>query len=216
MRTWKLFNHDDIEHQDMLDKFLLTPNLPKFVSSREDIKIDELRKHPASEYYMLVDDTTGDMIGGCGFYVLKDENGILYCKSPYRLFITEHGNGAYSHNRKSWENITDAWHAKWSHIPFLATVNEGNEVMIPFEHKTIPRHCSRLDPNSRYVKLQKSFHMHPTLVWEMYTWQYVYYTPNYVGFKRREKPIDPDVKKMIEETWANGHWFGSNGRTSLE
>lgn len=216
MRTWTKFDHNNSKHQSKLDKFFEIPDLPKFVSSRADIKIDQLNKHPASEFYMLLDDATGDMIGCCGFYVLKDENGITYCKSPYRLFITDRGAGAYSQNRTSWEKITEDWHSRWPNIPFLATVNEGNEVMIPFEHKTIPRYCARLDPADPFIKLQKSFYMHPALVWEMYTWQYVYYTPNYQGFKRKEKPIDPLVKKMIEDTWARGHWFGASGRTKLE
>ena len=212
MRTWTKFNHKNSKHQSKLDKFFETPDLPKFVSSRADIKIDQFLDHPASEYYMLIDNATGDMIGGCGFFVQVDENGITYCKSPYRLFITGRGNGAYTHNRSSWENVTKDWLTRWPDIPFLATVNVGNEAMIFYEIKSMQRYCDRLPPDDPFLINQKSFYLHPKLVWEMYTWQYAFYTTNYQGFERKEKDMDPEVKAEIEKYWANGYWLGRQGR----
>lgn len=216
MRTWTKYIHDDIEHEKKLDGFLATPDLPKYVSTREDLKLHLFREHPASEFYMLVDDETGNMVGCCGFYVLEDENGITYCKSPYRLYILPEGNGGYAVNRNSWENVTKSWLEKWHDIPFLATINEGNEKILFWENISMKRYCDRLPPDDPFIINQKSFYLHPKLVYEMYTWQYAYYTPNYVGFKRQEKEMDPAVKEQIEKDWAKGYWLGQGGRNKLE
>lgn len=206
MRAWTKFEHDNLIHEQMLDDFLKTPGMPAHMSTREGIKIAKFREHPASEFYMLVVDDK--MVGCCGFYVLHDDNGILYCKSPYRLYILPEGNGAYTANRTSWENITKDWLSRNPNIPFLATVNVGNEKILYYEIIGMQRYTDRLPEDDTFRQNQKSFYLHPKLVKEMYTWQYAWYTTNYVGFQREEMDMDPEVKKTIEDYWAKGYWLG--------
>lgn len=206
MRAWTKFEHNNIEHERMLDEFLKTPGMPAHMSSREGIKIAKFQEHPASEFYMLV--VNNKMVGCCGFYVLYDENGILYCKTPYRLYILPEGNGAYAVSRTSWENISRDWINRWKDIPLLATVNVGNERMLYYEIVSMQRYTERLSPDDPYRLNQKSYYFHPKLVKEMYTWQYAWYTTSYTGFKREEMDMDPEVKRTIESYWAKGYWLG--------
>ena len=215
MTNWTRFVHGNPDHEAKLTKFFTLDGLPHFARSREDIKVDSFLDHPASELYMLLNDD-GDMVGSCGFYVTVDDNGITYCKSPYRLYIADAGMGAYVNN--DWEEVTKDWYKRWSHlnIPFLTNVNVGNEKIIFYLIKSMSRYCKKLDPNDPFVQLQKTFHLHPKLVKEMHTWQYCGYTTNYEGFQREEKDLPPEFVQKIEELWAQGFWMGSRGRNKLE
>lgn len=215
---WVRFEHNNSEHDEKLNKFFTLPNLPHFAQTREDIKVDLFKDHPASEFYMLIESSTGDMIGCGGFYVTVDDKGITYCKSPYRLYISERGHGAYAGQRDRWENLSRNWLKNWGHlnIPFLTTVNIGNEGIMLYAMKAMNRYCDKLDPNDPYVAHQKSIYLHPKLVYEMYTWQYAWYNTNYVGFEREERDLPEDFIKTVEENWAQGYWLGSCGRNKLE
>ena len=204
---WELFDPDYAFHQTMLDDFLNTPNLPQFVSSRKDLKIDKLLDNTSSRFWLLI--KNGRMIGCGGIYVLDDSNGIQYAKYPYRQFIIRDNSLSSKIFNSTFElDLMQSWREQHPTIPTLTTINEGNERVLFHTIKRIQRFFPQY--SQEYKQFNLSLELIPSYILEMNTWQFGIISPEYATIERELKPIQQNIKDKINGLWMSGYWYGKH------